>query len=277
MKTMANLKLKAAVLVATALCAGHLACVQAQNSPVGSWDFVLTGGQRGLMQLTFVNDFTITGNEIVTVRPRVTHGTDEEDARTPGGTHREFDANGTTSTTNIYGGASLEGVWTYDSGGRVIGVINELSLNSTNGISFRATVRPGVRVTMTGYRNGRRITYRGVPLNALASFAGNYYGTGSRTGDPFTELFTFTPGIDPNTYDVVGVGPAYSFAGSAIISAQRQIAFYTVSDENTNGVIRSINGSFNLNRGVGSLLGIGQVPGGEPGAVQNVRMTIRKQ
>jgi hypothetical protein len=268
---MAPLNLKRATFAATALLAGLLSSAQAQNTPVDSWDVVLSGPQRGLMQITFVADFTLNGFEIITQKPRTTHVGDEEDLRTPGS-----DDNGSSLITTIYGGAALDGTWTYDNRGRVIGVINEVGETGTNAISFTATVRPGSRINMVGHRNGRRISYRGVPVAALADFSGNYYSNGTRAGKPFTELYTLTPGTDPNTYDIVGTGPNYGLAGTMLVSGQKRVALYTATTETTNGLIRSVTGSFNLTTGSGNVLGLSQDPAGSVQAV-NVKASVIKQ
>ena len=283
MKTMAHLNLKVVALGAAAFLAGSAALpLLAQNSPVGAWDFVLSGPQRGLMQLTFNNDFTLGGIEIITERPHTTHRPDEEDVRTPGGDHRGFDDNGSSPTERIIGGADVSGTWTYDVNGRVIGTFSEVSASLTNGVSFSATVRPTVRMNMVGHRisSGRRITYRGVPLTAVADLSGNYYANGSRDGKPFTELLTLTPGTDPNNYNVAGTGPGYDTAGFVIVSPQKQVAVYTESSEITNGLLRAVTGSFNLTTGAGkTLLGLSQDPVNPEDHTKalNVRTSLIKQ
>jgi hypothetical protein len=277
MKTMA-LNLKLGALAATVLLAGYATSVQAQNSPVGSWDIVMSGRQRGLMRLTFANDFTLSGTEIMSERPVSNNPPDDGDVRTPGGDGRNPEGEGSSATTRIYGGADIEGTWTYDIKGRVIGVYTELSRNVTNGVSFTATVRPTVRMNMVAHRDGRRLTFRAVPLTALADFSGNYYTSGIRDGKQFNELMTITPGTDPNSYDVAGVGPGYDLAGFLIVSKQNQIAVYTETSETTNGLLRAVSGSFNLTRGTGSVLGLSQDPlGRQPPRAVNVRATITKQ
>jgi hypothetical protein len=277
MKTMAPLNLKRATFAATALLAGFLSSAQAQNTPVGPWDVVLSGPQRGLMQITFVADFTLNGFEIITQKPRSAHASDDADVRTPDGSDSRGGADsGSSLITTIYGGASLDGTWTYDNRGRVIGVINEVGETGTNAISFTATVRPGSRINMVGHRDGRRISYRGVPVAALADFSGNYYSNGTRAGKPFTELYTLTPGTDPNTYDIVGTGPNYGLAGTLLVSGQKRVAIYTATTETTNGLIRSVTGSFNLSTGSGNVLGLSQDPAGGGQAV-NVKASVIKQ
>ena len=77
-----------------------------------------------------------------------------------------------------------------------------------------------------------------------------------------------TPGTDPNSYDVVGVGPAYNVMGWVMVSSKRQMGFVTLSDVTTNGLLRSVAGPFSLTKTVGTLRGVesdsfgGVVPAG---------------
>jgi hypothetical protein len=264
----------------TPLAVGH-------NPPEGSWDFVLSGNQQGVAQITFLPDHTLTGTEIITVRPssNSTNGVSDDPRGGFGGESRKpADGGGSSSAvTNFYGMASLAGTWTFDSAFRVIGVIIESGGSMTNGISFRANVRPNMRMTMIGTRNGRRITYTGVPLITLPDFSGEYYGQGKVAGQPFTELLTLVPAgglSNPallpagfiNGYDITGIGPAYSTIGAVIISARNRMALVTLSDENTNGVLRSVTGSFRLTKEIGSLKGIMENGDGE----KNVSLRVRK-
>lgn len=264
-----------------ALC-GNGTPLQAQSSPVGDWDFVLSGNQRGVAQVTFANDFTLSGIEIITVKPIRSTETPEDDSdeRNPS---TETGGGSTDPVTNYYGAAVLTGVWTYDAKGKVIGVISESGVTNsiTNGISFRAVVRPGVRMSMSAIRNGQRISYRGVPYVTLADFSGNYYGYGKRDTKQFNELLTMSPSADPdfaplslgNLYDVAGLGPAYPTEGMALVSRQKYIALVSLSYETTNGILRSIVGPFKLSRGSGSLRGVSE--NGEDEV--NVRMKILRQ
>lgn len=271
-----------ATLSAVALLGGGLLpLAQAQTSPVGSWDLVLSGAQLGLAQITFAGDFSLSGTEIITSRitsrPSVTIDVGR------GGDSQRGDVDitttntpTTTTITNFYGRAQLTGNWTYDAAGHVIGVMTESGgANSiTNGVSFRAVVRAGSRITMVGSRRGRTIHYKGVPLTTLADFSANFYDSGHHKGGSFVELFTLTPDSDPNSYDVVGVGPAYAFTGSAMVSAQKRFAFVTLSDQTTNGVLRSVTGPMSLTTGRATLSGL--VENGD-GGENNVSLRVFKQ
>src|SRR5262249_42559617 len=123
-----------------------------------------------------------------------------------------------TSITNVYGGADLAGTWSYDTQGHGVGQFTETSRNKTNGLSFRAPVRPRVRITMSGnrYPSGRGISYRGIPLAPLADFSGTYFAVGRRNGIPIAETFTLAPGPDVNSYLVTGDGPSYTLGDASV-------------------------------------------------------------
>jgi hypothetical protein len=290
MNTMIKADWSVRVLAVALILCSPLAITQAQNSPdtVGTWDFVLSGSQRGVAQITFLDDHTLTGTEIITVK-----SSNESTNALSDNPRGDFDGESRTSTggggssstiTNFYGKADLFGTWTFDSAFRVIGVIAESGGSVTNGISFRANVR-ATRMTMTGMRNGRRITYSGVPLNPLADLSGDYYGQGKLAGQPFTELFTVVPAgalgnpdLLPagfvNGYDIIGVGPAYATVGAMIISGRNQMALVTLSSGNTTGVLRSVAGPFRLTRGTGSLKGVSENGDGESNVSLKVTKTL---
>jgi hypothetical protein len=274
------------VFAVVIILSSSLSLSQGQNSPDGTWDFVLSGSQRGVAQITFLPDHTLSGTEIITAKrsgDSTNALSDNPRGGFGGGTRTPIGGGEASSdTTNFYGKADLVGTWTFDSALRVIGVIAESGGSMTNGISFKANVRPN-RIMMTGLRNGRRITYSGVPVTSLPDFSGEYYGQGKLAGQPFTELFTIVPAgglgnpelLPPgfmNGYDIVGLGPAYSTVGAVIISAQNQMALVTLSNENTNGVLRSVAGPFRLTRSTGSLKGISENGDGE----SNVSLKVTK-
>jgi hypothetical protein len=274
-KTNWRITVLAAVAVVAGLGSSALR-VQAQTSPNGTWDFVLSGNQRGVAQIIFdQNTFTLAGTEILTTKQKSNSSDDVGD-----------DSRGDTDPIsnvvrgdNIYGRVGLSGIWTYDIHGRVIGVIVENGGTNgvTNGISFRAVVKrraTSTNMTMTAIREGRSITYRGAPLRVLPNISGNYYGLGKKAGLPFTELFALAP-TGVNRYGVDGAGPNYTYTGEILLSAKNQIAFFGQIGDPTNALLRAIVGSYHPTKGKGTLNGVMETPDGSD--VDNVNLKIFRQ
>jgi hypothetical protein len=90
------------------------ATAQVEESPVGDWDFVMGGAQRGVAHMTFAADGSVTGFAVFT--------------------YTRFD-----DRTNTFGAASLFGGWSFKNSSekRIVGYITLESDSETNGISFR--------------------------------------------------------------------------------------------------------------------------------------------
>ena len=241
--------------------ASSTSSVQAQIAPDGAWDLVVSGSQRGLAQITFNPDFTLEGVEIITFKR--TTGTSSDDDNPRG--NSDETRGGTTivsgSTTNFYGMGALTGSWTFDNSQRVIGFFSLTDgTNTVSAVSFTALVRTNLtsrKITLNGVSNGKSITYKGIPLNALPDISGEYYGQGKVGGSPFNEVLTFAPSGDPNTYDVTGAGPAYEYAGFVMVSAQKQMAFVSLLDYgNDTTRLRSVTGSYNPTKAIASMTGL---------------------
>src|SRR5689334_9256622 len=105
------------------LAAGLLAAatsLTAQVTPVGvTWDFVMRGDQKGVAQITFSNNFTLGGTEVVTVKPDSKPDSDPRGGLS-GGIRVDGPAS-TNSTTNVffYGTTDISGVWGFDASGRI--------------------------------------------------------------------------------------------------------------------------------------------------------------
>jgi hypothetical protein len=286
MKTLrSNRKWCITALSVAALVVGFVSSalrVQAQTSPGGTWDLVLSGNQLGVAQITFDDDnFTLVGNEIITVKHRSSSSSGNDNPRGGPDDASRGDTDSGSSTNlgnNVYGSVGLSGYWTYDSRGRVIGVIVEDGGTNgfTNGISFRAVVKrrsASTNMTMTAVRDGRSITYSGVPLQTLPDISGDYYGTGKKAGLPFTELFTLAPFSLPNTYQVSGIGPNYDYTGYAMLSAKKKLAFVSFIGDPTNSLLRSVFGPYTPSKGTASLKGVMEKGAGE----ENVSLNISQQ
>ena len=243
---------------------GVVTTVLAQSSPVGDWDCVLSGDQKGVAQITFNADFTISGTEVITTRPDPAA---DDDGRGGLGTSTRGDGVVTESTTNtfFFGSSPLAGIWTYNGSG-VVGIIIEGDVGLTNGISFRGR-RVGDRLNLVGHHEGRTIHYRGVPLTAASNIMGNFFVSGKKDGEPFVELFNLTPDVTQNRYLVTGQGPAYDFFGFALLSSQNQLAITSLQSIGSNGVLSAVSGPFNVRSGRGTLSGVDELHGRVTGKV----------
>jgi hypothetical protein len=134
MKTNFTTMLRGALALAVLVVCGHGSPSQAALpvSPVGTWDFLLSGshGQKGLAFLTFTDDGTnraFSGFQVLVGSPTSTSEADF--ARNSGG---EVSRNGFSlesapgAGTILVGFSPVDGPWSYDSKGRVVGYFTEL-------------------------------------------------------------------------------------------------------------------------------------------------------
>ena len=187
--------------------AGSLGCLlflltslpaSALTPPVGQWDCVLSGSERGVAHIFFNADGTLNGRAMFTY---------------VGKTAGIFTNRGVVYT-NIIGSAYLEGNWSYASPtttNRIVGFINLLSSQAgstqliTNALSFNGTARTS-KLTLLSRGYPGQVTVVGIPLQSTNDLRGSYYGTGQRQGTPgpFTEVFSLTqaPELDVITNSV---------------------------------------------------------------------------
>lgn len=235
-----------------------------QSSPVGTWDVVLRGEQKGVAHLTFNSDFTIDGTEVIAVKPAP-----KPDSSNPRGGSSGTSTNSSSGSTNFFGTVPISGMWTYDNSGRLVGFFSENGTETTNGISFRGKVG-SQRINLVGHHSGRTLHYRGIPLVAQADISGNYYANGQKDGEPYVEIFNLTPDIEQNRYLVTGTGPDYDFAGVALLSGQKNLAITSIQSIGTNGVGSAVSGPFSISKGRGNLTGVDQLH-------DRVTSAVRKQ
>ncbi len=277
----------AAFAVAGLLLGSSATRAQTPPSPVGDWDLVYSGSQKGLAVLSFNLDNTLTGFEIVRPVPRKGSSMDV-DPRHPGGESARTTVTTTTTSTsskvvtNLLGSAPITGIWYHDAAGKTIGLLNEIVqsvtpvesymtnqlgeivtnvtlviTSETNGISFRAVVVPGSRITVCTYSpNGNNIL-RGTPVNTLqVDQSGDFYAFGKRDTLNFVEFFNAQQDpLLPTRYDIGGVGAGYSFTGRMLVSRSKQIAVATLSLDGSS-VLSVYTGSFNLVSHKGKLSGV---------------------
>jgi hypothetical protein len=260
--------LSLAAASALALLAGTAPQAQAAafDSPVGQWDFTLSGKAAGLAQIVFNGDGTIDGyvqrytsKKAPEANPR---GGPDDGSRTS-----EPASTNAASITNFIGDAAIEGRWSFDPRGKIVGYLNEgfslISSSSTNAttnhITFSGVVRLGSspRVTLQGSGTLGKVTFIGIPDGPLLNMSGNYTATGKRGGVSTVEFFTLTSlGGNHNAYNVTaGSSPAFNFVGDALLSGRKQFSMVTASLGTNGYFLTTLVGSINTNKATASLKG----------------------
>lgn len=218
------------------------------DSPIGDWDFSFTGSKKGVAQITFLGDNTLTGFEILTPGRPLSGGTVPE-TNPRGGTITDTDprtGRPNDSGTNLFawGGVVFDGHWGFDEKGKIVGTVTVTSSDSTNGMSFIGKVTAGTRMALRASDETGGTIYRGVPRAALADISGDYTASGKLGRTRHTAFFTLSASGAPNIYDVVAHGPGYDGTGVALLTANNKLGIYYEIGE-TNPAIVALSGSFN--------------------------------
>ena len=282
--------LKLAALTAAGLLLSSSNTRAQANSPAGDWDITSSGKEIGQVVLTFVQDSAAGGSlsGFKIVRPTQKKSTKPEvDPRHPAG---EPGRNGfetpsvPKASTNFLGSAGIDGLWGFDTSGKIIGFLNQVSeheikpveeistnvvdgfiilttnivlkgVTTTNAVSFRGTVKPGSRITIYTYGPQGNNTLTGKPRSDVGDQSGSYYAVGKRGSLNFVEFLSMEVGFVPTFYDADGVGAGYNFTGQALVSNQKKIAVLTLSEEGV-PMLSVHTGSFNLTTHKGKLSGV---------------------
>src|SRR5437588_2390492 len=147
----ARAKLAAAALSLSALGLGQSALAQFAT-PVGTWDFVMSGNRVGVAYITFFDDSTFSGYEIIV--PKRSNPDQLTEARNfetetrsgiPTGGTGGSTGSSSTAATNIFGLEHVSGPWGFDVKGRVIGSFLETLVGTctTNIVVSSTTVTNG--------------------------------------------------------------------------------------------------------------------------------------
>lgn len=265
-------RLPFAAAPALALLLGVIA-IQTQAAPftpVGDWDFYLTGAQKGVAQITFIdggggNGGTLDGIHIH--MPGHVPNVAEDNGR--GFVDNPEDPRGSGGKTNglflAYGGAVISGNWGFDFSHKVVGVMTLSSAGRTNGISFRGSGVNGKRMTFRGTRDddGAVAVYHGVPRVTMRDISGDFVLGGKKTtafttsSSSFAQVINLTAGGPVNNYDVVKHGPGYDGDGFAILTSNKRIGIYSehLTPGVSNLVVTALSGQFNTNKLGGSVSG----------------------
>jgi hypothetical protein len=206
-----------------------LAFAQPSHSPVGTWEVTLGGGNRGNMFITFSNDFTVTGYGM---------------------------------TLQSFGPFTIQGTWTIDAKGNIVGLYTEYVNGQSFDGTFKGRALAGKRLT------GRTVAANGtsaltaIPALITPDISGNWiaYVTERQTTVP--EFITVTPlpnfpGTFTFTGDGAGPSGAFTVSGLALVTSKAKVVVYGESDfSDGTRAFTSATGNFNLRRQTGSLTGI---------------------
>ena len=299
---MINLNLQQLALAASLLLSASVPVSAQFASPVGSaWDCVVSGHEQGVAYITFNEDGTLTGYELLTYK--LSSSSTEVDPRgaTTVGRTVETSPDG-SSQSFVYGFTDFNGHWTHDyTGKKILGFFSEvittpevcttnettiekevcttiqtngttiLSCETirtptnivectpataiTNGLSFSAIVKPGIRLSMKVFsQNGNR-TLKGVVATEISDLTGPYYAEGVKNRLKFVNTFTAaSSGAYPNAFDIDGDGGGYGFIGIALASSQKKLGLALRNLEEDSSLV-SLFGSINYGKRLASLKG----------------------
>ena len=243
--------------LAAAFAIGLAVEVQAQKSPVGTWEFLVSGSQGvGIAYITFNDDFSFDGQELLTTKKK---SASEEIGRGGEGVGRYptsgSSTNASKSTTNLFGFGGVEGPWTYDRKGRVTGYfVEEVAISGStnvayNSVAFTAKVVPGKRMTMAASTPNGKVTFSGVPMStSIPNLTGSWLGNKKEGKQTFVELFDMFPdATGPYLFNMTGTGAGYAFDGVAMVSSRKKIGFTSIITPtgSTNTILRSVVGTYN--------------------------------
>ncbi len=272
-----QIRLKRLATATVALWLGGSALTLRADSPVGDWDFYLSGGLKGVAQITFELDQSISGVELHSPGNLPKRPKPSNNPRSPvlnGDNPRGGEDEGLPNqpTELHFGTTIVTGTWGYGDNGKVVGVMTLTSANTTNGMSFigvaKGVVGPRPRITLVATRSdsGVKSVLRGVMRGAaLPDISGDYSETGvmlDRTdwsSKGYSRILTLTPGAGQNIYSVEETGPGYLGGGFAILTRNNYLGIYTThyAPGTTNIELNVVSGRFNTNTLKASLTGYG--------------------
>jgi len=266
----------------------------AQTSPVGVWDCVIGGTQKGVAYITFNSDNTLAGYEVVAPRIKKSSGSSERGGDGFGRNDEESVNAG--DNTVFVGFFYISGEWVQDANGRLVGFLAEgndnvscedttevvttyvtnivdgetqVTMNMmtniittcvtnavTNAVSFVGKVSSGRLAMKTTAPNGRS-NIKGVTQVDLADYSGEYLAEANKNGSPYNEFHSLSEDSDPgfpNSYYTDGTGPGYETHGYAVFSSKNKMAWVLAQSDPAVPLI-SVFGSYNSSKGKAKLVG----------------------
>jgi hypothetical protein len=208
---------------------------RAEESPVGQWDFRITGADTGFGIIEFLGDNTLAGSIVIL---------------SGAGSDHVFDFQ------------KLTGMWVFDTPRQIIGYFEpvDLSVEPSIEASFTARVRSGKKVTMKATSINTRplraetrpLRLAGVPVETLADVSGTWAAKVRKRETRSTdfnewgvEMLELAPSGFLNQFDLEGSGPDFRTTGKVLLS--RGNRFSLVSRE-LDGPLRVLAGKVKKGR-----------------------------
>ncbi len=185
-------RLTGAVVITTLLLlSGFTGIAQVQNPPYGTtWDCLLSGsGQQGIAFLTFSNDFTFSGYQLLVGKQSVSSASTSD--RNPGGDvgrAADVSTNSVGGGTNLFGFGPVSGPWRYDVKGRVVGYFTEI-------LNQQTTITTNYETTVLVTTNYDTTTTPPTPIGY--TFTTNYNTTFTTNTTATTNAVSFTAKVVP--------------------------------------------------------------------------------
>jgi hypothetical protein len=184
----------AAAFTALVVLGGVTGVAQVQHPPYGTtWDCLMSGsGQQGIAFLTFSNDFTFSGYQLLVGKQSAAGiSAPENELRNSGGEmgrYANVDTNSVGGGTNLFGFGPVSGPWRFDDKGRVVGFFTEiLNQQTTITTNYETTV-----LTTPVYDTNT------VPPTLIGfTYSTNYTTTFTTNTTATTNAVSFTAKVDP--------------------------------------------------------------------------------
>ncbi len=177
-------------------CVSQPALARAATSPVGTWQLSIPGSQKGILMMTFSNDFTVSGYGI---------------------TRKEF------------GFITLAGNWSFNNKGDVVAAYIQTVNGAGTAFTLTAHMLSGNRFRASATTHGGGYTCKGEQPESLPNLTGSWNAGLKRNGKPLGETFTATLSTNyPAVFDVTGQGlsetGSFTLTGEIIVSSHDAVA-----------------------------------------------------
>jgi len=177
-------------------CVGQPALSRGQTiSPVGTWQVDILDSEKGILMMTFSNNFTVSGYGI---------------------------------TRKQFGFVTLAGNWSFDSQGDVVaGYVQTINgVGTAYSLAARMLSASRFRGKATGTSGGYRC--KGEQPESFPDLSGSWNAAVKRSGKTLNESFIAIASSNyPTVFDVTGQGlsdtASYTLSGAIIVSAENKV------------------------------------------------------